>query len=83
MPAAGVALKAAHAWGSPHAPAAAAPATAADLATTAVAGAKGGQKKESKLGMSASKAGNFADWYSELVVGARLPGYLADTACSV
>lgn len=35
----------------------------------------GGKKKETKLGLAHSKAGNFGDWYSEVCVESEMISY--------
>lgn len=46
-------------------------------------GAKGDKKKETKLGLSTSKAENFGDWYSELVVSSELISYYNVSGCYI
>lgn len=39
------------------------------------AGGKGDKRKETKLGLTATKADNFGDWYSEVVIESEMISY--------
>lgn len=42
---------------------------------SAIAGGKGDKKKETKLGLSTSKAEDFGAWYSEVVIESEMISY--------
>ena len=44
-------------------------------AVTCFAGGKGGKKKETKLGLSASRKDDFGNWYSEAVIESEMISY--------